>query len=488
MKTSKQLSSIHPGYQEYAYRWDYYMRSYMGAEEYRDGAYLRKYIAEDQAPGNQYQQRLVDTALQNHVRQIVDAYRSFLFRNPPKRTMGVLVDNPFAMQFLSNADLDYSTLDDFMREVNDMVTIYGGAWIGMDRPAYQVETVAQEIAEDIRTYSTLYSPTNVRDWSYSKKTNGQKTLDYVKVIDESYEDYDVVRCWHPDMIEVYTVAKGGAHHYDGNQISEPASQRDNLSLEYGKILNYEEYPNPIGYVPFIHVQTDKSFHKGVGTSAVGDVCDLQREIYNLSSELYATIRLSSHPSIVAEPAAEISGGAGAIITIPEDTNTAPYLLQPTGASVDGILRSIEQKVDAIDELSHLTAIKAKKGAQSGISLQVEKEMLNAKLADTAGVLESAEKKMWNMWFDLQGVEPTDEFHIEYEKKFDLRDKHQELALITAALGAVPHDGFVHYMHNEVARLMIKDESDLQRVLDGIAEDHANMNIPALPNDGNGYKA
>lgn len=483
MKTSKQLSSVHPGYAEYAYRWDYYMRSYMGAEEYRDGAFLRKYIAEDQAPGNQYQQRLIDTALQNHVRQIVDAYRSFLFRNPPRRTMGALVDNPFAMKFLENADLDYTTLDDFMREVNDMVTIYGGAWVAMDRPAYQVDTVAQEIAEDIRTYATLYSPTNVRDWSYSKKVNGQRTLDYVKVIDESYEDYDVIRCWHPDMIEVYTVQKGEAGQiYDGMQLSELSSTKDNVSLDYGKVLNYEEYPNPIGYVPFIHVQTDKSFHKGVGTSAVGDVCDLQREIYNLSSELYQTIRLSSHPSIVAEPAAEISGGAGAIITIPEDTSNVPYLLQPTGASVDGILRSIEQKVDAIDELSHLTAIKAKKGAQSGISLQVEKEMLNAKLADTAGVLESAEKKMWNMWFDLQGVEPTDEFYIEYEKKFDLRDKHQEIALYKSALETVPHDSFVHYMHNEVARLMINDESDLQIVLDNIAEDHKAMNV-SLPNDG-----
>ena len=475
MKTSKQLSSVHPGYAEYAYRWDYYMRSYMGAEEYRDGAYLRKYIAEDQAPGNQYQQRLVDTALQNHVRQIVDAYRSFLFRNPPRRTMGPLADNPFAMQFLNNADLDYTTLNDFMREVNDMVTIYGGAVIAMDRPAYQVETVAQEIAEDIRTFASLYSPTNVRDWSWRKQVNGQRVLDYVKVIDESYEDYDVVRCWHPDMIEVYTVQKGGADvTLRESGIHELNNVRDNIAIEYGKVLNYEEYENTLGYVPFIFVQTDKSFHKGIGTSAIGDCADLQREIYNLTSELYQTIRLSSHPSVVAEPAAEISGGAGAIITIPEDTNNVPFLLQPTGASVDGILKSIQQKVDAIDELSHLTAIKAKKGPQSGISLQVEKEMLNAKLADTAGVLEAAEKKMWMMWFDLQGMEAPDEFEIKYEKAFDLRDRNQELALYSSAAASVPHDSFKHYMHNEIAKLMITEESDLQLVIDEIAKDHANM--------------
>ena len=54
MLEPQELSVVHPGYAEYLYRWDYYMRSYMGAEEYRDGAYLRKYIAEEQSPGNAY--------------------------------------------------------------------------------------------------------------------------------------------------------------------------------------------------------------------------------------------------------------------------------------------------------------------------------------------------------------------------------------------------------------------------------------------------
>ena len=84
--------------------------------------------------------------------------------------------------------------------------------------------------------------------------------------------------------------------------------------------------------------------------------------------------------------------------------------------------------------------------------------------------------MWIMWFDLQGMDKPDEFKVEYEKKFDLRDKHQELSLYASALATVPHDSFKHYMHNEIARLMIDEESDLQIVLDAIDADHANMNI------------
>ena len=74
------------------------------------------------------------------------------------------------------------------------------------------------------------------------------------------------------------------------------------------------------------------------------------------------------------------------------------------------------------------------------------------------------------------MEAPNEFVVEYEKSFDLRDKNQELALYTAAAAAVPHDSFKHYMHDEIARLMISDESDLQVVLDEIAKDHANMNV------------
>jgi len=478
------LRKVHNGYAEYLFRWDYYMRSYMGAEEYRDGAYLRKYIAEDQAPGNQYKQRLLDTALQNHVKQTVDAYRSFIFRNEPTRSLGKLVDDPFVMEFKENADLDGTELDHFMREVMDMVIIYGGSWVGVDRPSYQVDTLAQEIDMGIRAFTTLYNPTNVRNWRYERMINGKRKLTYICVVDESYADYDVLRCWYPDRVEVYTVSKKDyASTSNGLTYGDTTANNDNIISEYGEILNYEEFANPLGWVPFIHVQSDKSFHKGIGTSPIGDVCDIQREIYNLTSELYQSIRLSSHPSIVAEPSTEVNGGAGAIITVTENTNIQPYLLQPTGASVESILNAIQQKVDAINEMTHLSAIKAVRNTpQSGVSLQVEREMLNAKLSDYSMMIEDAEKKIWKMFFAWQDIQPDDDFHVEYEDSFDLRDKHADLELYKKALELVPHNSFQHYIHDEIARLLITEEEDLQPILDEIKEDHASMGV-TVPGEG-----
>ena len=470
MLKPEELSQVHPGYAEYLYRWDYYMRSYMGAEEYRDGAYLRKYIAEDQAPNNAYQQRLLDTALQNHARLTVDAYRSFVFRNPPTRMLGELVDNQFVLDFIQNADMDNTTMTAFMREVNDQVLIYGGCWVGTDKGNYQSENMAEAQELNMRAYAKIYNPTQVRNWGYKKLVNGQNVLDYIVVVDEEYANRDVLRVWTEDKVEKYTVSKkqftpaSSEANYPGNMYG----RTDGVTLSYGKVLEHEEFDNPLGYVPFIHVQTDRSFHKGIGTSHIGDVCDIQREIYNLSSEAYESIRLTSHPSIVAEASADINGGAGAIVTVDENTQIQPYLLQPNGESVSSILSVIEQKTGAIEDVTHLAATKAKKGPQSGIALQVERDMLNVKLSDIASVLERAEKLIWKMWFDWEQIEPTEEFDIYYEKKFDLRDKHQEVALYEKAKNIVPNASFQNYINAETARLLIENEEDLQIVMDSMA--------------------
>ena len=480
----KQLQSVHPGYAEYVYRWDYYMRSYMGAEEYRDGAYLRKYIAEDQAPGNQYEQRLLDTCLQNQVKTVVDTYRSFIFRNAPTRNLGPLLDNDSVTDFIQDVDLDNTSIDLFMRKVSDMVTIYGGCWIGCDRPAYAVETRAEEQALGIRAYATLYSPTNVLDWAYQRQVNGRSELVYVKVIDESAEDYDVLRIWTPDTIHRIVVSKNNILHTgSGVTMGNKNYTQDNVTRDYGKVLEHTEYTNPLGYVPFQHVAESESFHKGVGTSDVGDVADIQRYNYQLTSEALQNIRISSHPSIVAQPDAELNGGVGAIIYVDENTSVQPYILQPTGASIESILKVIDQNIEAIDNITHLKAVKAKGGSpMSGVAIQTERQNLNNKLAMKAHTLEHAEQRLWRDFFAWEQIDNTEEFEVYYEKSFDMRDRHSDLELLRKAIETVPHDAFIHYCHDEIARMIIDDDEDLQMVLDSIADDHREMNVPVIGQD------
>ena len=55
-------------YDGYAGRWEYYIRSFLGGEEYKGGRYLQEYNLELE---NEFEKRLQFTPLDNHCRNIV---------------------------------------------------------------------------------------------------------------------------------------------------------------------------------------------------------------------------------------------------------------------------------------------------------------------------------------------------------------------------------------------------------------------------------
>ena len=41
------IEDTHPVYDDHVHRWSFYLRSYMGGEDYKEGGYLTSYISED---------------------------------------------------------------------------------------------------------------------------------------------------------------------------------------------------------------------------------------------------------------------------------------------------------------------------------------------------------------------------------------------------------------------------------------------------------
>ena len=62
-----ELVDTHPEYKNNENRWEFYLRSYMGGEDYINGAYLTRYISEDK---DEYNRRLDLTPMDNHCRNI----------------------------------------------------------------------------------------------------------------------------------------------------------------------------------------------------------------------------------------------------------------------------------------------------------------------------------------------------------------------------------------------------------------------------------
>ena len=441
------LLSTHDAYSNHAKQADFLYRSYVGGKLYQKGEYLVKYFGEQNTPGDAYNKRIMSTPIDNHVKTTVDIYSSFIFRNLPKRTLGGLVNNPTVQDFIKDTDQDGSTMDAFMKSVNDMALVLGNVWLLVDKPSYAVQTQAQAQALGLKGYVCAYTPQNVLDWNYTRAVTGKKILDYIKVVEHEDTNHALISIWYPDRIERYTVEKDEQGEHTG-------------------IINEELYSNPLGYVPFINYAPLPSPTKGVGFSLVGDVALAQKYIYNLLSELEQNIRISGHPSLVKTPSTRATAGAGAIIEVQDDMDPGlkPYLLQPSGSSIDGILDAIDKIVHAIHRMTHTSAVQIMRGSpMSGTALKTERQLLNTKLADISQHLQETELKIWNMWFDWEGITKSNEFDIEYADTFDIEDEHADLELYGKALKTVSDPMFTTEVNKMVAELIVKDEAKLQEI-------------------------
>jgi hypothetical protein len=490
MLTTEQLSQVHDGYAQNFKRWDYLGRSYEGGFTYTQGGYLRKYLNEDSSPGDQYAQRLLSTALDNHVKSTIETYRAYLFKTEPSR-IGEIFEREDIDEFTDDCDLDGTDLDQFMKNVNDTASIFGSAWILVDKPAYKAQTRAEEMALGIRPYVTMYTPSMVLDWHFERDITGRQVLTYVKIIEQTTPTYDIVKVWTPDRVESYKVSKEGYTIASRDTVAFSQGDVTMITAKYDKILSVEEYINPLGYIPMFCYQLGGTYWKGIGQSEVSDIADAQRMIYNLCSEMEQNIRISSHPSLVKSSDTDAAAGAGAVITLPEHMNgdLKPYLLQPTGATVDSILAAINYNIESINRMAHLSSVRGSvQSTRSGLAIEAEFLLLNAKLADRAHSLKDAEEKIWDLFFAWLGEPMPEDFDIEYETSFSLRDTQRELDQFKTALELVEDPVFKKHASKTIAQITLGEDDAIQEVWasidsEGMAEDMSEEEYPTTSSEG-----
>jgi len=196
------LMNSHPQWKEMIKRWQFLINSYMGGEAYKEGEYLAPYMMENR---EDYETRLDNTPLDNHVRAVVAVYNSFLFRNPPKREMGSIATDPGIIAFLDDTDLEGRSFDAVMRDVSTYSSIYGHIWVIIDKPQSVAFTRAEELSQGVRPYMSIYTPENVVDWQYMRAMNGAYYLTYLKVYEGHAAGYDTFRIYTPEVIQVVRI-------------------------------------------------------------------------------------------------------------------------------------------------------------------------------------------------------------------------------------------------------------------------------------------
>lgn len=465
------LDYRHPLYEHYIDRWTQYAASYRGGEDYRTPqlGMLRKYLFEDDAPGEQYANRLAYTAMDNLTKLTVDTYRSFLFRSTPTRTFGNLKDNLVVNRFLEDIDFDGQDLDDFMKQANDMAMVYGNVWILVTKGFVNgIGTREQENNLDIRPYARLFTPENVCDWEYTTQPNGSERLTYVKTQEWMGPDTVKYIVWGEDEIATYIV------------------ERDERGKE--TITMTELQNNAIKRVPFVQLKANPSQFRGVGLSDVADVVTIQKSIFNMMSEAEQGIRVSNHPTLVKPFDVQATAGAGSVINIDNqmDPQLKPYVIEPSGTNIDSIINMINLQVEAFLRTTHLGAIMAAKGlsVKSGIALATEFDMLNTRLGDKAAKLEQAEWGIWSLFWAWSGLQPSVDFNIEYHKSFDLRDEHADLKLYSEALAlGLNSETYTKQLYKQIAKVVIEDGDALDKIYEEIEAGNLGV-IDALPQEEN----
>lgn len=431
-----QIENKHPEYMDLLDRWSFYLRSYMGGEDYKGGSYLTRYNNESK---DEYQNRIQLTPVDNHCQSVVHIYSSFLWRVPPTRQFNSIDGSDALEQFMKDADLDGRSFNDFMMQAQIWASVYGHVWLMMDKPQSNAGTRAEELEQGVRPYVTLYTPENVFDWRYERTASGRQKLTYLKVRESVVRDTATdstvyYREWYEDKVCLYEV-----------------SNKTEKKIE--------EVPNPIGAIPAVFLPAKRSTVRGVGISDLSDIAQMQKAIYQELSEIEQLIRISNHPTLVKTHETDASAGAGSIVTMPDDMDSGlkPYQLQPSGANLDALRASIEDKVEAINRMACLGAIRGTEAVKaSGIALQSEFQMLNARLAEKANALQLCEEQLWALFCIWQDANPDVE--VDYPDSFDLRDYPQELQFLQLAKASgVQSATFTKEVDKQIADLVLDDE-------------------------------
>ena len=231
----------------------------------------------------------------------------------------------------------------------------------------------------------------------------------------------------------------------------------------------EEYENTMGHIPATFLYSQRSHERGIGISQVADVADVQKSIYNELSELEQVLRIANHPSIVATEGVDLQGGAGAVITIENqdmDPALKPYLLQPSSQSISSILESIKTKTAMIDRMANLSSMRStSKATASGVSLKIERELLNVKLAQIADNLEIAEEQIWHHFVHFYDGDAHFDGVIDYPDNFDMTDTYTELDfLMKASAAPVSSNQYSTEIAKQIARITIEDEEMMDTII------------------------
>ena len=401
---SEDLKKEHSVYKQYIDAWNFFIRSYRGGKQYKDGNYLLKHPFESDAT---YTRRKEIAYFYNFCRPVIDIFSSQLYRKKIQRDFGSLTNDDLFESFLMDADLEGQEYTNFIQDVQRLASIYGAVHVLVDKPAMDTLTRADAIDNDIRPYCNIVIPESLVDWEWLKLPTGRKILSMVK-IKESETTYIV---WELDRWERWQLPKK-----DGDKPKIIASNEHNLGL-----------------IPLVTVYNRREAGMNmVGLSDINDIADINKNIYYLCSDAKEIIENSAFPMLAmpkqgtATEGEDLAVGSNSIINFNKDDGE-PFFLEPPSGSLTEIREWIRQNISEIHRIAKMGGTQATEDSsapKSGIALEIESQQQQAVLSEKGDNLEEAENNILILWALWEGREFDGA--IEYPDDFSVRDTTRDL--------------------------------------------------------------
>jgi hypothetical protein len=400
------LSATHSQYQKRKENWDFFLQSYEGGSNYFTEENIFTHTREH---ADDYNWRLKRVHYQNYCESIISVYTGHLFKKPIVRQTE---DEEF-VAFFENVDRQNSNINDFFKNVADLMQAHGHVYVLVDKPRTngEIQTKADEMANNVTPYYTIVYPQNCINWELDTDGN----FEWVRLQEIIQRQSDPFK--KPETVTFYrtfTRDKWWVHDKDGKEIDAGVHM--------------------LGEVPLIPIYNKRlKRYPLFGWSAIEDIAYINRALANITSLLDEFIYRqcfeiliwpSEGISTTEESEGEMQLSTKNIMAVRGDVGFAPFYLSPSTAGAQFLMEYARELRAIIYMLAKVEAPAFEPVAASGVSKQWSFHETNQSLADKADNLENAERTCHRLrakWMDKEwdGV-------IDYPEDFDIRRINEEL--------------------------------------------------------------
>lgn len=466
-KLKKLVTRRHPEYDKLLPHWKFMRECYDGGRDwFKDNIF--KYIKEGES---EFEDRLERCYRFNHTREVVDLVDKYLFKMHVARNS---VDAPdYLNNFWKNSTLGKLPIDDFMKQVSKLTSIYGRIWIVVDNTKTVSDTtLADDRDLDVRTYAYTVTPENACDMSY----DDYNELNWILIHEQVRDDEDPInsegdivdrfRLWERNQYTVFTIKPSRDHSIDDDlgvfpkvsawQVAKNVAELarsgkvgnlgivDPLSLGKYDVEIDGPYPHEFGRVPVFAADNVISNEPYSSSSMIDDVAYLDRAVANYLSNLDAIIQDQTFSQLVIPAQGIVPGedaydkllemGTKRAFTYDGEAGSAPQYISPDVRQAEIILKVINK---IINEIYHTVGLAGERTKEdnalgidnsSGVAKAYDFERVNSLLSAKAASLEYVENKLVEFVSIWNGEDNHEERYVLYPENFDVRGLYDEFEI------------------------------------------------------------